>query len=383
MSNFTPPKKLLGLLGTVFFLSLVSPGVMAAGTASGTSVANFATVNYNVAAIAQPAIISGTISFVVDTQIDLTVSTDDGAAVPSTPGSDDNVMTFTVTNTGNASQDFLLSAEALVGGPAFFGGTDNINADTVDVFVETAGGLGFQAADTDLHINALAADASIVVYIVSDFALGYVDGDIASYYLLAEARIDNAAGTLGGALTETAGADTAGSVDIVFRDAAGLSTSDGVGDAQHSSQDDYTIVTAALTISKASSVVSDPVNGTSDPKRIPGAIIEYEITIANGAGAATATSIAITDSLNTEITEGDIGFNTQYDAAPGNGFSISHPGFSGGAFAEYTNITGVESPARGGVEADWNVTTANVVTITNIQLAAGESAVIRFRVTIQ
>ncbi|VAW89418.1 hypothetical protein MNBD_GAMMA17-1303, partial [hydrothermal vent metagenome] len=154
-------------------------------------------------------------------------------------------------------------------------------------------------------------------------------------------------------------------------------------DAQHSSQDDYTIVTAALTISKASSVVSDPVNGTTDPKRIPGAIIQYEITISNGAGAATATSIAITDSLNTEITEGDIAFNTQFGATAGNGFSIAHPGFSGGAFVEYTNIAGVESPARGGVEADWNVTTSNVVTITNIQLAAGESAVIRFRITIQ
>ncbi|VAW88018.1 hypothetical protein MNBD_GAMMA17-1736, partial [hydrothermal vent metagenome] len=331
MSNFKLLKKQLGLSAAVLFLTMASPGAIAAGTASGTNVENFATINYDVASIAQPALNSDTVDFMVDTQIDLTVSTVDLAAVASTPGSDDNVMTFTVTNTGNASQDFSLSAVTLVGGTAAFGGTDNINADTVNIFVETAGGAGYQVvSDTDLHINALAADDSITVYIVSDFALGYADGDIASYYLLAEARVDDAAGTLGDALSETVGPDTAGSVDIVFidGDGDGPGISDVDRDAQHSSQDDYTIVTAALTISKASSVVSDPVNGTLDPKRIPGAIIQYEITISNGAGAAIATSIAITDSLNTEITEGDIAFNTQFGATAGNGFSIAHPGFS-------------------------------------------------------
>lgn len=129
--------------------------------------------------------------------------------------------------------------------------------------------------------------------------------------------------------------------------------------------------------------MSDPINGSTNPKRIPGAVIQYEISISNGAGGATATSVAITDSLVSEISDGDIAFNTQYDAAAGNGFSISHPDYSGGAYADYTNVSGVESPARGGVEADWNVTTANVVTVTNIQLDAGESAVIRFRITIQ
>ncbi|PCI14564.1 MAG: hypothetical protein COB71_02440 [Thiotrichales bacterium] len=382
MSNFKTLKKLIGIPTAVLLLTMAAPNAMAAGTASGTGVTNFATVNYDVASVSQPAINSSSVAFVVDTRVDLTVSTDDVAAVSVTPGSNDNVMTFTVTNTGNAAHDFNLSAVALVGGAAIFGGTDNINADTVQVFVETAGGAGYQAiSDTDTHINALAADASINVYIVSDFNTGYTDGDIASYHLLAEARIDDAAGTLGGALTETAGADTAASVDIVFADGAG--SNDASGDAQYASQDDYQISAAVLTIGKTSSVVSDPINGSTNPKRIPGAVIQYEISISNGAGGATATSVAITDSLVSEISDGDIAFNTQYDAAAGNGFSISHPDYSGGAYADYTNVSGVESPARGGVEADWNVTTANVVTVTNIQLDAGESAVIRFRITIQ
>ncbi len=38
---------------------------------------------------------------------------------------------------------------------------------------------------------------------------------------------------------------------------------------------------ADLTVSKISSVISDPTNGTTNPKAIPGAIVEYLITIAN------------------------------------------------------------------------------------------------------
>ncbi len=389
MSNYNPFKKLLGISSSVLFLIIAAPNAMAAGTLSGTDIANQATVNYQVATVSQPAINSTVVTFKVDNRVNLTVSTDDGAAIPATPGANDHVMTFTVTNTGNTSQDFSVSAIALVGGTGAFGGTDNINADTVNVFVETAGGAGYQAvSDTDTHVDALAPDANIKVYIVADFNTGYTDADIASYYLLAEARIDDAAGTLGGALTENTGAENADLtvVDIVFADGDGdgAGTDDASRDAKHASQDDYEISSAALTISKTSSVVSDPVNGTTNPKRIPGAVVQYEITVSNGAGAATATSVAITDSLNTEITESDIAFNTQYDATAAQGMSIQHPGSTIPAnFYEYTNVSGAEAAGRGAVVADWNVTTTNTVTVTGISLAAGESAVIRFRITIQ
>jgi len=114
MSSFKNLKQFFGLFVTVLILTIASLGAMAAGTASGTDVANFATVNYEMGSIAEIAINSPNVTFVVDTQIDLTVDTTDVAAVASTPSSNDNVMTFTVTNTGNASQDFSLSAVALV-----------------------------------------------------------------------------------------------------------------------------------------------------------------------------------------------------------------------------------------------------------------------------
>lgn len=376
---------LIGLIATAFLLMGGAGSAFAAGTASGTTISNQATVDFNVNSIAQPQQSSNNYQFVVDNKVDLTVSTDDGAVVAVTPGSNDNVMTFTVTNDGNTTQDFQVTAAALTGGTGAFGGTDNINADTVQVFVETAGGAGYQAvSDTDTHINALAADASIKVYIVSDFNTGYSDGDVASYYLVAEARTNDGAGTLGGALTETAGADTEGSVDIVFADADGDGGlgNDATRDAKHSSQDDYEVAAANITFTKSSTVVSDPFNSTTNPKRIPGAVVEYSITISNGAGASTATDISFADSLNTEIaTNSTLAFNTQYDATGGQGIVVSHPNYLAGADTEYTNAD--DGAEFGGVEADWSVTTTNTVTVSGITLDAGESATIKFRVTIQ
>lgn len=54
--------------------------------------------------------------------------------------------------------------------------------------------------------------------------------------------------------------------------------------------------TASLTLAKTSSVVSDPVNGTTDPKAIPGARMRYCILVTNN-GSGTATGINITDAL--------------------------------------------------------------------------------------
>lgn len=54
--------------------------------------------------------------------------------------------------------------------------------------------------------------------------------------------------------------------------------------------------TAVLVIEKTSQIISDPVNGTSNPKAIPGAVIEYAITIRNaGRERVDSNSIVIVD----------------------------------------------------------------------------------------
>ena len=71
---------------------------------------------------------------------------------------------------------------------------------------------------------------------------------------------------------------------------------------------DITISTAPIiTTIKTVETYSDPVNARSNPKAIPGAVVEYTITSSN-AGFQAADSVSITDSIpaNTEMFVGDI-----------------------------------------------------------------------------
>ncbi len=59
---------------------------------------------------------------------------------------------------------------------------------------------------------------------------------------------------------------------------------------------------ANLTVTKTSTLVSDPVNGTSNPKMIPGALVDYVITVTNaGTGAVDANTITMIDPIPTTL----------------------------------------------------------------------------------
>lgn len=67
--------------------------------------------------------------------------------------------------------------------------------------------------------------------------------------------------------------------------------------------EDYqiTIQNAELTLAKTSTVVSDPINGTTNPKRLPGATVRYCILTTN-VGTATASNVTATDNLPANVT---------------------------------------------------------------------------------
>jgi trimeric autotransporter adhesin len=70
------------------------------------------------------------------------------------------------------------------------------------------------------------------------------------------------------------------------------------GVVTHTANAGFTVVVPqpALTVQKTSEVLSDPVNNAVNPKRIPGSVQRYVITITNtGPGAADASSVVITD----------------------------------------------------------------------------------------
>jgi len=366
--------RLCGLMLAGVLVIGLARSASAAGTAAGTTITNAASVDYQVNSISQTQITSADATFLVDRKVDLTVVTNESAVVNVTPGSSGNVIAFTLTNTGNATFDYIVTAEALNGIAAKFGGTDNIDASPApSVYVEEGTTVGYQSGvDLAGPVNDLAADGTIVVYIVASFATGLSDNDIASYYLLAEAR----EASDGSGLTADTGGDQAGVMEDLFAEGDGPATGDVSRDAKHSDFADYQVQAASLTVTKTSVVISDPINSTTSPLAIPGAIIEYTITVSNAAGAETATSISITDSLNTEIaTNSTLAFNADTYAS-GYGIRVTAPNINGGSALDLTNASGDDA-------GDWNITATNTVTVTGIQLLATESATVVFQVTVQ
>ncbi len=74
--------------------------------------------------------------------------------------------------------------------------------------------------------------------------------------------------------------------------------------------DSNTVVYPSLLHLKSVAIVSDPVNGSVNPKYIPGAEIDYTLRVSNtGLGTVSADSVLITDPIpaNTELFVGDLG----------------------------------------------------------------------------
>lgn len=65
----------------------------------------------------------------------------------------------------------------------------------------------------------------------------------------------------------------------------------------------FNVVSGSVSVTKISSVISDPVNGTTNPKAIPGAVMEYCILITN-TGATALSNVVATDNLPANFTYG-------------------------------------------------------------------------------
>ena len=309
-------------------------GALAAGTVAGSSVVNTATLNYSVGGVAQNPV-SASNTFVVDRKISLTLT---GAASTTSvsPGQSNAVTVYQLTNTSNATLDFGLSLAQLAGGAAVHGGTDTFDVTGPTFWVNTGASAGSATYDPAnsvqvTYIDELAADTSKYVFVLANVPVGRVNGDVSGQVLTAQALEGGAAATQGAVVTQTAGANTAG-MDTVFADTAG--STDAARDGKYSAGGDYTVSGALLTITKTSRVISDPFNGTTNPKMVPGAVVEYCIQAANGAGAATASNVAISDPLPSQTTySAPFGIFINGTVTAG---SCNADGTAGGTFASGT-----------------------------------------------
>jgi uncharacterized repeat protein (TIGR01451 family) len=378
--------KRVGLACVALGAIAVSQHALAAGTAANTDILNRATVNFQVGGVAQNPVESSPsgnsnsgvgngadTTFKVDNKLDLTVTEVGAAATTVSAGAVNQVTTFKLTNTGNLQQGYQLA-------PTQAGGTLFTHPDTFDVtnvrrFVSAAACSGVSptptynsATDTAVLVNTLAADGCVYVFIVADVPVTVTNGGASNVRLTATAT---AAGTSAATpLLETTTADTVG-VDVVFAD-VGVNLN-----RTEFAEDQYWVQTAALSVQKTSSVISDPFNGVAGPgvfpKSIPGAVMEYGIKLTN-TGAVSATVVTITDQVpaNTTFT------NNVYSSGTRNVSILV------GATTTFCQAEagGTDSNADGCFLTAGGVLTVGSPALGAIATGAGNAVTVSFRVTI-
>lgn len=272
----------------------------ATGVQAGTNVNNTATVAYSVGGVPQTPVASNTASFVVDRKVNLTVAEVGGAATLVSFGQTDQVTTFTVTNTTNATQDFRLFAlNTALGVQTQLGRVDNFGVNNIRVFVDGNGnGLYDAGVDTATYIDELAPDATKTVFVVADIPAAGPAGGVAGVELTAVVAAGGAGGVLGADLIQSL-LDNPTQIDTVFADAAGYA--DLVRDGRFSAGDEYDIAAPTAQVTKTALVISDPMNGGLAPKAIPGAVVEYCIQVKN-IGSLPLTGVAVTDAIPADTT---------------------------------------------------------------------------------
>lgn len=357
-----------GATAVVLFLTmgvLAETAALAAGTTAGTTVSNTATIDYQVSGTSQPQTPSNTVTFLVDRKINLVVAQVGGASTQVAPGQLAQVTTFTVTNTSNAPLDFALAATQQVGGAAPFGGkTDNFDATNVRVYVDSnANGVYDPGVDTATYLDEIPADAVRTVFIVVDIPNTRVNGDTAAVALTATASEPGTPGSLGTTVLQTSTADNPAVVDTVYADGAG-NGGDTARDGKYSAKSQFDVVTASIALVKLVRTVSDPYNGTTNPKAIPGATMEYCLIVRN-TGSASANSIVLNDLIPT---------GTTYVAG-----SARTEGATIGTGA--TEVCDTTTATTGGVAAGATYA-SNTVTATIATVPVGTDKAARFSVTV-
>jgi uncharacterized repeat protein (TIGR01451 family) len=326
MNSIKSKGSFLAKLGLSAGVLLFAQQAFSAGTAAGQDVDNLATITYEVNNVVQDVVESapgvgnavpgagnGTITtFKVDNRVDFSLTQVGTAHTTVTPGETDAFVEFLLSNDGNSAQDFNLAVTDLVAGDVV-NTLDDTNVNLANLRIRVGNGGGVPVL-TDLpYGDEIAADTTVTVYVFgdADLILGLVNGDVANIELTATVAAAGTASSLGADLTDDIlNPDTAG-VEVVFAEGGVL------GDGIESDRDGFLVSSAGLTVSKIATVISDPFNGATNPKAIPGAVVEYVITVSNG-GASAADNVSIADAIDTDVAfDATFNGNTGLDIANG------------------------------------------------------------------
>jgi uncharacterized repeat protein (TIGR01451 family) len=359
----------LKLFGTTAAIAsmLMTPVVASATTTQGTDVLNTVSLTYQVGGVTQTPPPNATNTFKVDRKVLFSVTERTPVGTSSvTPGQTGAVTAFTLSNLSNDVLDFTLTAANLATGATAPRGTDAFDVTGITLCRSTNGTTCDAAAAATLTVDNLAQDTGTTTILVfGNIPVAATNGQISGVSLTATALNGDGSAitTSTTAATADAVANGALTVETVFADDLTPVLGNVSRNGSSFAYDDYTISAATLAMFKSSRIVSDGVSA-SNPKAIPGAVVEYCIAVTN-TGASPADLVNITDPVPAL---------TSYLASAGNTAKLAG------------TITGFGTAAQdcdyaGGAAAGASFTSPNVTGALGT-IAPGATRGLVFRVTI-
>ena len=299
----------------------------AVGTAAGTTISNSATATYSVAGVPASPVVSS-VSIRVDELISVRV-TPPAAPTNVVPGDLNKVLTFTVTNVGNGTESFTMSA--------------NLNPAVVDQFNPTPGSAGQLFLDSNgnglydagvdtlippgLPVLTLNADQSVKVFLVSNIPAPLNNGDQGIATLSAVSRTPGAAAAAPGTILPNAGTPVVGvpGIDAIVGVGPGGAADSGSDDSANGT---YIVAAVTVTLTKvvlnvfspfAPAVPIGPCNLPGPPAGcsafVPGTVVQYQVTVTI-TGNGTAQTVQMTDPIPANTTYVANSIRVNFPTAP-------------------------------------------------------------------
>lgn len=245
---------------------------LAAGTVAGTTISNTASATYDGPGGSPVTVPSNKVDLRVDEILNVVVATAESGDVASAPGATNQVVKYTVTNTGNGSEAFKLASITAIGG-------DGFDPNATSIVIDGNGNGVYDAGVDTVYTSGsnepvLAPDARITVFILSTVPAGATETQ--------RGQIDLSA-------TSVTGSGTPGTV-LAGQGAGGGDAV--VGTTTASARDkNFYVVTATTVALVKSATVADPFGGTTS---VPGSIITYTL-VATISGSGTIANLGVGD----------------------------------------------------------------------------------------
>jgi uncharacterized repeat protein (TIGR01451 family) len=265
----------MALAVVVASLTAGSTAALAAGTIAGTEIVNVAQASYDAPEGDGPVTIdSNTVTIKVDELLDVTVASSDPGDVATTPGLTAQVLTYQVTNSGNGSEAFALSADTVMPG-------DEFDTSFEQVILDSNGNGVYDPGVDTIHTPGtndpvLAPDESVTIFVLSAIPATANDAARAEIALSA---------------TANTGSGAPGSLFAGQGDGGGDAVTGATG--ANAAASGFFLVRASDVALVKSATIIDPFGG-SEP--VPGAVIVYQL-VATTTGTGDLANLAIRDDI--------------------------------------------------------------------------------------